>query len=93
MKKRALINEVRQLQKIAGILKEEDLELSDTPQFASIPKTVEEFLDNEDFVAFIVQTVKDNMDGIDIEDMIERCIVGDLDLDELIDYWEAYKES
>lgn len=33
-----LINEIRRFKKIAGLLKEEDIDLSDTPQFKKIPK-------------------------------------------------------
>lgn len=33
-----LINEIRRFKKIAGLLKEEDIDLSDTPQFRKIPK-------------------------------------------------------
>lgn len=45
MKKRTLINEVRQLQKIAGLLKEDDLDLADTPTFSSLKKQLTDFVE------------------------------------------------
>jgi hypothetical protein len=51
MKKRALLDEVRKMQKIAGLLKEDDdLDLSDMPEFAV---TVDRLLDSPSYTVFI----------------------------------------
>ena len=90
---RTLVNEVRQLQKIAGLLKEDDIDLSNTPDFKSRPRTVEEFLEEEDFINWLIDSIHENLDWENTEDLIYNYIIKNKTLEDFQDAWENYQDE
>lgn len=78
MKKNININEVRQLQRVAGILREEDLDLSDTPEFDAPTPGVKLL----DFVSDLKDVEKYEHLGftIEVDDPANREFSAELDL-------------
>lgn len=90
---RTLVNEVRQLQKIAGLLKEDDIDLSNTPDFKSRPRTVGEFLEEEDFINWLIDSIHENLDWENTQDLIYNYIIKNKTLEDFQDAWKGYEEE
>lgn len=93
MKKKTQLDEVRRLQKIAGLLKEDDIDLSNTPDFKSRPRTVEEFLEEEDFINWLIDSIHENLDWENTHDLIYNYIIKNKTLEDFQDAWKGYEEE
>lgn len=81
--KSKLINEIKRLQKIAGLLKEDDIDLSDTPQFQS-KRTMEDYLKDSGFRKYMSELM-------DEEEVLDNFIMG-FNEEQLEEFWEDYQE-
>lgn len=71
----------------------EDLDLSDTPDFKSRPRTVEEFLEEEDFINWLIDSIHENLDWENTQDLIYNYIIKNKTLEDFQDAWKGYQEE
>ncbi len=79
MKKKSIISEVRQFQKTAGLLKEDELDFSDNPLSMPYPKTMSFTFNTK----FILQKIEEALDGgmIPVEQIDFKKLQSDLQED------------
>ena len=76
-----------------GQIRENDLDLSDTPDFKSRPRTVEEFLEEEDFINWLIDSIHENLDWENTHDLIYNYIIKNKTLEDFKDAWENYQDE
>ncbi len=94
MIKKVKIEEIRRFQKIAGLLKEVDIDLSTTPRFNQEPN-----LSDKDFLNFVWDSIKDDwiehkfstMDPASRRGAVEQ-FLNSIPYSFLRDYWDDYIE-
>lgn len=76
-----------------GQIREDDLDLSDTPEFKSRPRTVKKFLEEEDFINWLIDNIRENLDWENTEDLIYNYIIKNKTLEDFQDAWKEYQEE
>lgn len=76
-----------------GQIREDDLDLSDTPEFKSRPRTVKEFLEEEDFINWLIDSIHENLDWENTHDLIYNYIIKNKTLEDFQDAWKGYQEE